>query len=115
MDEGPHFDFEYDRDFRFAADIEASPDTLRVVTPAIPPEAIGEAEDESGDDEAPPTLRVLPSAIAALAARSAMVAPAAHPGRSRAEDEDAMRFAAFGIWALAAGVTAVVALLEFLL
>ena len=79
---------------------ECGPETVRVAAPAIPPEALPDLSDGIDDDE--PTLVVLPSAIAALAERSAMTTPSVHPGRSRSEEEDDMRRAVIGIWAVAA-------------
>jgi hypothetical protein len=89
-------------------DFEPAPDTIRVAAPSIPPEAI--RDDVVGwDDE--PTLIVVPSAIAALAERSAMTTPSVHPGRSRAEEEDAMRRLVIGIWAFAAVLLAMLGMM----
>jgi hypothetical protein len=99
-------------DSDFDLDFEMAPETVRVAAPSIPPEAIRDHHDarrDLFDDE--PTLVVVPSAIAALAERSAMTTPAAHPRRSRAEEEDAMRRAVIGIWALAAVLLATLGIL----
>jgi hypothetical protein len=90
-------------------DFDAAPDTIRVAAPTIPPDALPRLYDECDDDE--PTLVVVPSALAALAERSAMTTPSVHPGRSRSEEEDSMRRAVFGIWAVAAVLVAMLTVL----
>ena len=86
-----------DPDFDFD---DCIPHTVRVAAPMIPPEALPDLSEAIDDEE--PTLVVLPSAIAALAERSATTTPSVHPGRSRAEEEYEMRRAVIGIWAVAA-------------
>lgn len=86
-------------DTNFDLDLDACPQTVRVA-PTIPPDALPDLSDPIDDDE--PTLVVVPSAIAALAERCAMTTPSMHPARSRSEEEDDMRRAVIGIWAVAA-------------
>ena len=90
-------------------DFEPPPETIRVAAPSIPPEAMRDDEDDDGadffDDE--PTLVIVPSAMAALAERSAPAVASIYPlRRSRAEDEATMRHALIGMCAVAAVIFA---------
>jgi hypothetical protein len=91
-------------------DFDSAPDTVRVAAPLIPPDALPRLYDDEIDDDEP-TLVIVPSALAALAERSAMTTPSVHPGRSRSEEEDSMKRAVIGIWAVAALLAATLSFL----
>lgn len=87
-------------------DLDVSLDqTIRVQVPTIPPEAMAMLVDEDT-----PTLEIVPSALAALAARS-METASARRRRHRVDEELALRRAVYGIWAVAAVLLAALGIL----